>query len=262
MQDSNKISRRKLLKNLPQGLAVLGMGGFLWGTALKSVATDRLVLRPPGALPEKDFLKACLKCGLCVTACPYDTLKLAPASDGKLAGTPYFVAREIPCYLCTDYPCIKECPSKALSVEIITVEQEASINNSRMGLAIIHEESCIAYQGIHCSACYRACPLMGEAIKLVFDKNQQTLMHANLKPVVDGNICTGCGLCEHACIIEKAAIKVFPREVAEGKTGDHYLNSWNAKEEEKLKNHQDKKENNDTESTLDYLNNNNLLDNE
>ena len=34
-------------------------------------------LRPPGALPEAEFLAACIRCGLCVRDCPYDTLSLA-----------------------------------------------------------------------------------------------------------------------------------------------------------------------------------------
>ena len=35
-------------------------------------AKEGIALRPPGALPEKDFLAACTRCGQCVQACPYD----------------------------------------------------------------------------------------------------------------------------------------------------------------------------------------------
>ena len=41
--------------------------------------------------------------------------------------------------------------------------------------------------------------------------------HAFLKPVVNTDICTGCGLCEKACVTEKPAIFVLPREVASWK---------------------------------------------
>ena len=34
-------------------------------------------LRPPGARAEPEFLGACVRCGLCVRGCPFDTLKLA-----------------------------------------------------------------------------------------------------------------------------------------------------------------------------------------
>ncbi|KJF43669.1 quinol dehydrogenase [Draconibacterium sediminis] len=256
------MSRRKLLGNLPKGLATLGLGGLFWGSLVKETSAESLVLRPPGALPEKDFLKACLKCGQCVEACPYDTLKLAPAAADNLAGTPYFEPRAIPCYMCTDFPCIKKCPSEALSEKEITIDGEASINNSKMGLAVVHKESCIAYEGIHCSACYRACPLMGEAIQLIFDKNEVTQKHANLKPVVNGDICTGCGLCEHACIMEESAIKVLPPHVIEGKAGTHYIKSWDPADENRLTDIPETKKKEDVESTLDYLNDDNLLDDE
>ena len=235
-------------------MAVMGLGGLVWGTALKS-SPNSLVMRPPGALPEQEFLKACLKCGQCADACPYDTLILASVNENILNGTPYFKARNIPCYMCTDFPCIRECPSKALTEEAITVNDVASINNSKMGLAVIHKESCIAFWGIQCDACYRACPLMGKAITLEPDKNEFTQKHANLKPVVNSEVCTGCGLCEHVCVVEKAAIKVLPLEVATGKVGDHYLKSWDKNDEERLRDQQNETEiKDDVKSALDYLN--------
>ncbi len=54
-------------------------------------------------------------------------------------------------------------------------------------------------------ACHRACPLLDEAIKLVYDRNSRTGKHAFLKPVVNPDICTGCGLCEKACVTKKPA---------------------------------------------------------
>jgi ferredoxin len=44
--------------------------------------------RPPGAIAEHDFLDACVRCGLCVRACPYDTLHLAAPGGPVPAGTP------------------------------------------------------------------------------------------------------------------------------------------------------------------------------
>lgn len=259
----DKIPRRKLIENLVQGSAALGLGGLVWGNTLKS-SGQNLVLRPPGALPEKDFLKACLKCGQCVVACPYDSLKLASVKDNVVSGTPLFEARDIPCYMCTDFPCVRECPSKALSEESITVNGQVSINNAKMGLAVIHKESCIAFWGIQCDACYRACPLMGKAITLETEKNVHTQKHANLKPVINSDICTGCGLCEHVCVVEKAAVKILPREVATGKVGDHYIKSWDGTDEERIRNITDEtKTNKDIKSALDYLNSeDNLTDRE
>ena len=67
-----------------------------------------------GSKTEDDFLSTCIKCGLCVEACPFDTLKLAKPGDNLPLGTPYFVPRNIPCYMCVDIPCVPICPTDAL----------------------------------------------------------------------------------------------------------------------------------------------------
>jgi len=50
--------------------------------------------------------------------------------------------------------------------------------------------------------------------------------HAFFLPVVDSSYCTGCGKCESACIIQEAAIKVLPLDVAKGELGEHYRFGW------------------------------------
>ena len=256
-------TRREALKQLFKGAGYLAAGGLAWGGLVKDAHANAFVLRPPGAIDEKDFVKACIKCGLCVEACPYDTLKLSEAADGIVTGTPYFTARDIPCYMCTDIPCVPPCPSGALD---ITTLQEPSkdhpdvmtlnINKARMGLAVINKESCVAYWGIQCDACYRACPLLDEAIVLDMERNERTGKHAFLIPVVSADVCTGCGLCERACITELPAIKVFPRKMVMGKDGSHYVKGWDAQDENRLKEIEKvKKYETDNSATLDYLNN-------
>ena len=105
----------------------------------------------------------------------------------------------------------------------------------QMGVAIIDIKDCIAYWGIQCDACYRACPLLDKAIYMEYRKNERTGKHAKLLPVVDPDHCTGCGLCEHACVTEIAAIKVLPREVALGRVGKHYVKGWSKSDEARLK---------------------------
>ncbi len=34
-------------------------------------------LRPPGAMDEETFLRKCVRCGKCVTACPHESIELA-----------------------------------------------------------------------------------------------------------------------------------------------------------------------------------------
>ena len=64
----------KLGAALGAGLAALG--GLIWSAYVDEATANRLLLRPPGALKEEDFLKTCIKCGMCVEACPFHTLKL------------------------------------------------------------------------------------------------------------------------------------------------------------------------------------------
>lgn len=255
-------SRREVLQKLFKGVAAAGTGGLLWGIAAKESTASDLVLRPPGALDKDKFLSACIKCGQCIEACPYDTLKLATPGKAASNGTPYFEPRKVPCYMCTNYPCTEACPSGALDIkELVKADgEEPSINNAKMGLAVVHKETCIAFWGIQCDACYRACPLINEAITLQVDQNQVTGKHANLKPIVNSNVCTGCGVCEQVCVTEKAAIKVLPRELATGKVGDHYIKSWESDDEQRIENiGTEGGKDRDVESALDYLNENEEL---
>ena len=227
--------RRKFILNMARGFGIAAMGGFVWSAYIDEATASQLTLRPPGALPEKDFLKTCIKCGLCVEACPYDTLVLAKPGEHKPLGTPYFVPRDVPCYMCEDIPCVPVCPTGALDQSSVTTDGKLDITIADMGLAVVDEESCIAFWGIQCDACYRACPLLGKAITIEYQKNDRTGKHAFMKPIVHSDACTGCGLCERACVTEKPAIYVLPREIAQGKAGDHYIKGWDKKDEKRLK---------------------------
>jgi ferredoxin-type protein NapG len=230
--------RRKFLFLMAQSVGLCALGGMVWSAYLSEAKAAPLILRPPGALKEADFLRACIKCGQCVEACPYDTLKLAKPGDNNPVGTPFFTPREIPCYMCTDIPCVIVCPTHALEEKNVSIVKEGAkvldITKAQMGLALVDTQSCIAFWGIQCDACYRACPIMDSAIKLEYRRNQRTGKHAYLIPTVNSETCTGCGLCEHACVTEKAAIHVLPRELAQGAIGTHYIKGWDAHDEKRL----------------------------
>jgi ferredoxin-type protein NapG len=246
--DKNMNSRRDALKKMFRDAGLLGLGGTIWGATATRLKASDLTLRPPGALNETDFVKACIRCGTCVESCPYDTLKLATLEDHSPTGMPFFKPRSVPCYMCPDVPCVPVCPSGALDITTIAKEteglrgEEPDITKARMGIAVIDQEACLAYWGIQCDACYRACPLLDEAITLEYKRNERTGKHAFLEPVVHRNVCTGCGMCEHACVTEKAAIFILPREVATGKVGEHYIKGWKKSDEERLKAPEDKKQ--------------------
>lgn len=257
----NKNPRRQFFIQAAQAIAMTMMGGLVWSAFLKESKANPLILRPPGALEEKEFLKHCIKCGLCVEACPFDTLKLASAGSGKPIGTPYFIPREIPCEMCPDIPCVAICPTKALEPKLVQSDGIWEINKARMGVAIVDKEHCVAYWGIQCDACYRACPLMGEAIKLELKRNERTGKHSYLLPVVESEVCTGCGKCEKACVTQEAAIIVMPREVALGAVGTNYIKGWESQDEERLEDatlHQLRNSNKNLQEVQDYLNNGEL----
>src|SRR3954463_12572381 len=46
------------------------------------------LLRPPGALPEPDFLSTCSRCAKCAQVCPAECIKLDP-SGIRAGGAPY-----------------------------------------------------------------------------------------------------------------------------------------------------------------------------
>lgn len=144
-------------------------------------------LRPPGALPEPQFVAVCTQCTACQEACPYDSIRRLGPEFGVIAGTPVIIPNESPCYLCEDMPCITSCePGALLPVA------KAEVN---MGLAVLNEPACYLVQGQPCDYCVARCPVHG-AIRYV----------DNRLPVIDDKICTGCGVCAYICPAEALSI--------------------------------------------------------
>ena len=157
------------------------------------------LLRPPGAISEKQFLQACSRCDECIHACPKDAIQRAPKKMGFLVfNTPYIDPMRNPCVMCTDLPCISACPDEAL----LPVQELTDVN---MGYAILDKKKCQAYGESFCQQCVIDCPVPG-AIFQVDDK-----------PVIDKNICTGCGVCMRSCstVNIPLAIKIKPQMVVE-----------------------------------------------
>lgn len=219
-------ARRQFLTDTARmacGVGLLGLGLGLY--ARHATALPPAAIRPPGALPESEFAGACIRCGMCVRDCPYDILHLAKPEEPMSTGTPYFVARQAPCEMCEDIPCVKACPTGALDHAL------TDINKSRMGLAVlVDQETCLNFLGLRCDICYRVCPVIDKAITLEPQNNARTGKHTLFIPVVHSDACTGCGKCEKACPTEIAAIKVFPLYMAKGQLSAHYRLGWVEKE--------------------------------
>lgn len=219
------VARRKFLNGIAAAAGtgcLLTLGALMAGRPAS--ANPAQALRPPGALAEDDFLSACVRCGLCVRDCPYDTLKLAPFGGAIANGTPYFTARQVACEMCDDIPCVKACPTGALTPKL------NDIHEAKMGLAVLSDhESCLNFLGLRCDVCYRVCPVIDKAITLENVHNQRSDRHAMLLPTVHSEHCTGCGKCEKSCVLPEAAIKVMPVALAQGKLPEHYRKGWEEK---------------------------------
>lgn len=189
-----RIDRRTAL-GAAVGATVATIGGLIGGA--RKVHADRY-LRPPGALGEDEFFDKCARCFKCGNACPNDCIEFYEIGDGiDRAYTPYIRARSRGCTLCGK--CGEVCPTGAL--QPIKTTREGWKETVSMGVARVNKDMCYSYHGRTCGACYRACPLAGEAMKIgVFEK-----------PLVQTDVCVGCGLCEQACLHLPQAIRVIPR---------------------------------------------------
>ncbi len=154
-------------------------------------------LRPPGALPEEEFLATCIHCGQCAQVCPNRCIQFFRFENGPGSmDTPYIIPREQACILCMK--CGDVCPSGA--IRPVERTAEAVIEGVHMGRARVDTSLCLSYQGQTCGVCYRACPLPDVALRV-----------GMLEQPIVMDACVGCGLCERACIQMPQAIRIIPR---------------------------------------------------
>ncbi len=130
--------RRKFVKQMT-GLGILGIAsgaGIYFAPDLKS---KELILRPPGAVSENQFLKLCIKCGQCLQVCPYDAIELEDIGGGASVGMAFINPSKRGCYLCSAFPCMLACPSGALNHE------HDNIKYVDMGVAVLtNMDACLA----------------------------------------------------------------------------------------------------------------------
>lgn len=181
----------------------LAGGAVLAQAAVLGARSSQDILRPPGAQGEEDFLARCIKCGRCIEACPYASLRVADNSAGLAVGTPTLDVRTQACRLCEDFPCVEACPTSALR----NIEERSDVD---MGLAVIDNELCIAMKGMRCEVCYRICPLIDKAITIDYRLRDGDDIHSVFAPVINEEECVGCGLCVERCVVDDPdlAIKI------------------------------------------------------
>ena len=153
----------------------------------------RIVLRPPGALPEADFLHTCYRCGNCVDVCPARAIRKLTSDDPELSGTPYIDPDLAACVVCEELACMKTCPSGALKLVGTVAEIE-------MGLARWKAGACLRTQGDNCTLCVDKCPVGSAALAIA--------AAGGIEVRDDG--CVGCGTCQFYCPAQPKAIAVQP----------------------------------------------------
>lgn len=161
---------------------------------------QRYTLRPPGALPEPDFLARCVRCGECMTGCPTNTIQPIWFAAG-LAGvfSPVLEPTRGPCET-TCNACGHLCPTGALRPLPLAEKQHA-----KLGTARILRHKCLAWEEQRqCVVCDEVCPY--DAIHLERVEGNPVAV-----PFVDERRCAGCGFCEHNCPVRaQRAIIVQP----------------------------------------------------
>jgi ferredoxin len=149
-------------------------------------------IRPPGSVPEQDFLQMCIRCGECYKACPNDVLHPIGFQQG-LEGlwTPHVVANWAGCESSCN-ACGQVCPTGAIRA---------------LPLAEINLQTCLPYAGKEaCQLCVDECHHAGyHAIEFTrvhteIDGDGNPVEDSGyLAPVVLADKCVGCGLCQTRC---------------------------------------------------------------
>jgi MauM/NapG family ferredoxin protein len=195
---SADLKRRHVLASLVGGL--LALPALRTNAMSKRDDTGRAI-RPPGAVPEKEFLARCTTCGACMKACPTNAIQPCTLGDGiQRLNTPKIVARvggcEEKCFRCGWV-----CPTGALRPLPFEEKRFAKI-----GTAVIDRHRCLAWsQNKECVVCDEVCPY--NAIDPIV---ADTVKGRFKVPVVYEDLCIGCGMCEQQCPIEDfAAIVVY-----------------------------------------------------
>lgn len=159
-------------------------------------------IRPPGSVPEREFLQMCIRCGECFKACPNNVLQ----AEGFLQGleglwTPQVQADWAGCESSCN-ACGQVCPTGA--IRALPLEEKRV---ARMGLAVVDEATCLPYAGSEaCDLCVQECHAAGyhaieyKQVGTEVDDNGLPLEGTGfLAPVVLDDRCVGCGLCQTRC---------------------------------------------------------------
>ncbi len=189
------------------------LSGVLAVPLLKSVPLSKsgfsnpVLIRPPGSLEEKEFLKRCVKCGECMKVCITNGLQPTLFEAGvEGIWSPVLVPRMGYCeYRCT--LCGQVCPTGA--IKRLELKDKMKV---KIGLAMIDKGRCLPYaHATPCIVCEEVCPTPKKAIWFEETKVRERGGREKVvkQPRVDLELCIGCGICETKCpVVGRPAIYV------------------------------------------------------
>jgi polyferredoxin len=198
------LGRRRVIVSMASGIITVPL---LRTTPFFKPVSNPLLIRPPGSLEEKEFLRRCVKCGKCMKVCITNGLQPTLFEVGiEGIWSPVLVSRIGYCeYRCT--LCGQVCPTGA--IRRLTLEEKA---NFKIGLAMLDKGRCLPYaHAMPCIVCEEVCPTPKKAIwldeVLVKDRDGKEIIVQ--QPRIDLELCIGCGICEKKCpVVDKPAIYV------------------------------------------------------
>ncbi|NWF94121.1 MAG: 4Fe-4S binding protein [Syntrophaceae bacterium] len=200
------LSRRGLVYSLAGGLTI----GFLATQNPFTLRQGRSkLIRPPGAIPESEFLRTCIRCGECMKSCLTNTLQPCLWESG-FSGlwTPKMDLRLFPCDQNCNV-CGKVCPTQA--IRSLSLEEKT---HAKVGTAVLRKEMCLVWaQNKLCLICDEICPYNAIVFRPV---------EGYRRPVVVASKCNGCGFCEQRCPVKgESAIVVVPEGEIRLKEGSY-----------------------------------------
>ncbi len=201
-------------------LAAAGAGALFLPVARVADALDvnyaSKVIRPPGAVEEREFLERCIRCAECMKVCPNNALHPAFFEAGiEGIWTPIFIMRigycEHSCVLCGQV-----CPTGA--IQKITEKQKLGLGVPpvKVGTAFYDHGRCLPWaMQTPCIVCEEFCPTSPKAIwveeveapvrseKPGPNGEPPPMKTVKLqRPHVDPALCIGCGACEKVCPVQ------------------------------------------------------------
>ncbi len=200
------LSRRGFVYSLAGGF---GIGFLATHTPFTLKRGKQAIIRPPGAIPETEFLRTCIRCGECMKSCLTNTLQPSLWESG-FSGlwTPKMDLRLAPCDQNCNV-CGKVCPTQA--IRALSLEEK---NHAKVGTAVLRKEMCLVWaENKLCLICDEICPYNAIVFRPV---------EGYRRPVVIASKCNGCGFCEQRCPVKgESAIVVVPNGEIRLKEGSY-----------------------------------------